>query len=194
MSPLLGEKDYDWIVEKTAKSIDELIELSRPDEGHAAERGEFNFSGAKWSPPSISIACKSGDALDHLTEVREKQADQANREGFDLDAMVDGDLQEPPRPMSNLTLHDLDMVLQRADSLPPGLVVQKLQHGEYAYQAPGMANPVRITTRPEYFDEHSDSLELWSPGSPFFPMPEAEAMQQELAGISIPTLLKPPGS
>ena len=65
--------------------------------------------------------------------------------------------------------------------------------GEYAYQAAGMANPVRITTRPDYFDEHSDSLELWSPGSPSFPMPEAEAMQQELAGISISTLLKPPG-
>ena len=68
MSPLLGEKDYDWIVEKTAKSIDELIKLSRPDDGHAAERGEFNFSAVKWSPPNISIACKSGDALDHLAE------------------------------------------------------------------------------------------------------------------------------
>ena len=103
--------------------------------------------------------------------------------------MLDGDLQEPPRPM--LTLQDLDMVLQRADSLPPALVVKKLQNGEYAYQAAGMANPVRITTRPDYFDEHSDSLELWSPGSPFFPTPEVEAIQQELAGISISTLLKP---
>ena len=85
------------------------------------------------------------------------------------------------------------MVLQRADSLPAALVVKKLQNGEYAYQAPGMANPVRITTRPDYFDEHSDSLELWSPGSPTFPMPEAEAQQQELADISISTLLNPPG-
>ncbi len=74
------------------------------------------------------------------------------------------------------------------------MVVKKLQDGEYAYQAPGMANPIRITTRPDYFDEHSDSLELWSPGSPSFPMPEAEAMQQELADISISTLLKPAGT
>ena len=86
------------------------------------------------------------------------------------------------------------MVLQRADSLPAGLVVKKLQNGEYAYQAPGMANPVRITTRPDYFDEHSDSLELWSPGSPFFPAPEAEAMPEELTGISISSLLMPSGS
>jgi hypothetical protein len=54
-----------------------------------------------------------------------------------------------------------------------------------------MANPIRITTRPDYFDEHSDSLELWSPGSPSFPTPDAEAMEQELAGVSISTLLEP---
>jgi superfamily II DNA or RNA helicase len=129
-----------------------------------------------------------------LTGELERQAEQAKREGFDLDAMLDGELQEPPRPMPTLTLHDLDMVLQRADSLPAALVVKKLQDGEYAYQAPGMANPIRITTRPDYFDEHSDSLELWSPGSPSFPVPQAEAMQQELAGISISTLLKPLGN
>jgi hypothetical protein len=96
--------------------------------------------------------------------------------------------------MPKLTLHDLDMVLQRADTLPAALVVKKLQDGEYAYKAPGMANPVRITTRPDYFDEHSDSLELWSPGSRSFPIPEAEAIERELAGISISTLLKRPGT
>jgi len=108
--------------------------------------------------------------------------------------MLDSDLQEPPRPVPKLTLADLDIVLQHPDSLPAGLVVKKLQDGEYSYQAPGMANPVRITTRPDYFDEHSDSLELWSPGSPYFPIPEVEAIQDELAGISISTLLKPVGS
>lgn len=134
------------------------------------------------------------DARATLTGELEQQAEQAKREGFDLDAMLDSDLQEPPRPMPKLTLHDLDLVLQCADSLPAGLVVKKLQEGEYAYQAPGMANSIRVTTRPGYFDEHSDSLELWSPGSPSFPISEGEAMQQELADISISTLLKPRGS
>ena len=129
-----------------------------------------------------------------LTGNLEQEAEQATREGFDLDAMLDSDLQEPPRAIPTLSLPDLDMVLQRADLLPAGLLVKKLQNGEYSYQAPGMANPVRITTRPDYFDEHSDSLELWSPGSPFFPAPEDEAMQQELAGISISSLLMPSSS
>jgi hypothetical protein len=134
------------------------------------------------------------DARATLTGELEQQAEQAKREGFDLDAMLDSDLQEPPRPTPKLTLPDLDMVLQRTDSLPPGLVVKKLQNGEYAYQAPGMANPVRITTRPEYFDEHSDSLELWSPGSPAFPISETAATAEELAGVTISTLLKSAGS
>ena len=69
-------------------------------------------------------------------------------------------------------------------------MIKKLQVGEYAYQAPGMAKPVRITTRPDYFDDHSDSLELWSPGSPAFPISETAATAEELAGGSIPSLLK----
>ncbi len=131
------------------------------------------------------------DARAALTGELERQTEQAKKEGFDLDAMLDGDLQEPPRPAPKLTLPDLDLILQRADSLPPGIVIKKLQDGEYAYQAPGLAEPVRITTRPDYFDEHSDSLELWSPGSPAFPATETAATPDELAGISIPTLLKP---
>ncbi|MBM3879666.1 MAG: helicase [Verrucomicrobia bacterium] len=104
-----------------------------------------------------------------ITGDLEQQAEAAKQEGFDLDAMLDADLQEPPRPDPKLTLLDLDLVLDRPDALPPGIMVKKLQDGEYAYQAPGMAKPVRITTRPDYFDEHSESLELWSPGSPAFP-------------------------
>jgi hypothetical protein len=53
--------------------------------------------------------------------------------------------------------------------------------------------PVRVD-RCNNIGDYSDSLELWSPGSPCFPLPEAEAMQQELAGISISTLLKPLGT
>lgn len=129
-----------------------------------------------------------------LTDELEQEAEAATREGFDLDAMLDSDLQEPPHPIPKLTLPDLDMVLQRSDSLPAGLIVKKLQEGEYSYQAPGMSNPVRITTRPDYFDEHSDSLELWSPGSPSFPIPQAEATKEELEGTSISVLLRSPGS
>jgi SNF2 family DNA or RNA helicase len=127
-------------------------------------------------------------ARDALTGELEQQAEQAKREGFDLDAMLDSDLQEPPRPLPKLTLPDLDMILQRADSLPPGLVIKPLSEKDYSFLAPGMTEPIRITTRPDFFDEHSDSVELWSPGSPAFPNPETAATPEELAGVSIPNL------
>lgn len=130
------------------------------------------------------------DARSALTGELEQQAEAAKREGFDLDAMLDGDIQEPPRSASRLTFADLDLILHCPVALPPGIVLKKLQDGEYAYQAPGMAKPIRITTRPEYFDEHSDSLELWSPGSPSFPVHEAESNSRDLPDISISTLLK----
>jgi hypothetical protein len=109
------------------------------------------------------------DARSALAGNLEQQAEAAKQDGFDLDAMLDGDLEEPPRPAPKLTLADLDLILQRPDALPPGVVVKKFGNGEYAYQTPGMPEPIRITTRPDYFDEHSESLELWSPGSPLFP-------------------------
>ena len=54
---------------------------------------------------------------------------------------------------------------------------------------PGMAKPVRITTRPDYFDDHTESLELWSPGSPSFPAAEAEATSEKLDGNTIAAIL-----
>ncbi|MCC6497549.1 MAG: helicase, partial [Propionibacteriaceae bacterium] len=89
--------------------------------------------------------------------------------GFDLDAITEGDLIEPERPAAPYGLHELDLILHRPDILPPGIEVKPLGPKEYAYRAPGMAKPVRVTTDPDYFDDQPGSLELWSPGSPLFP-------------------------
>ena len=43
---------------------------------------------------------------------------------------------------------------------------------EYGLLAPGMTERLRVTTDPEYFEEHAESLELWSPGNPLFTHPE----------------------
>jgi hypothetical protein len=118
----------------------------------------------------------------------EQQTETEGQQGFDLDAMLDADLQEPPRPEPTLTLADLDLVLQRSDALPPGLVVKKLQSGEYAYQLPGMAQPVRVTTRADYYEEHGESVELWSAGSPCFP-PLDRITEDEVSHNSISEIL-----
>ena len=103
--------------------------------------------------------------------------------GFDLDAVTEADLEEPPRPEPLYDLADLDDLLRRGDLLPPGVDVHGLAPHEHRYQAPGMREEVRITTKREYYDDHPLSLELWSPGNPLFPVPEGVASEEEVVEV-----------
>jgi len=129
------------------------------------------------------------DARAQLVGELERDAETAKHEGLDLDSIIDADLEEPKRPRARLTLQDLDQVLNCPEALPPGLVLRKLQNGEYACQAPGQAQPIRITTRPDYFDDHSDSMELWSPGNPIFPVTDDETLDGDVVAADLPSLL-----
>ncbi len=51
---------------------------------------------------------------------------------------------------------------------------------DYALQLPGRDHPVRVTTDPDYFDLHPESVELWSPGSPVFPILESQQNNSEV--------------
>jgi putative DNA methylase len=61
---------YDWAIEQTAKCIGELVALTRPDAGATASpQSKFNFDGAPaFTPPPITLTCKSGDSLDHIAD------------------------------------------------------------------------------------------------------------------------------
>jgi len=65
---------------------------------------------------------------------------------------------------------------------------------DWSWLAPGMAGPVRVTTDPDYFEQHPDSTELWSPGSPLFPVPDVIAAPQELEGLDLSCLMRAAGS
>jgi len=104
--------------------------------------------------------------------------------GFDLDGAAEADLKEPARPPATCDLGALDTVLQRADLLPPGTVVRGLAPREYGLRAPGMNAELRVTTDAAYFEEHPESVELWSPGSPLFPaVEEGEIDREGVAGL-----------
>lgn len=99
----------------------------------------------------------------------EEDTDEANQQSFDLDAVTAEDLEEPARPKAAYTLADLQKVLNRPDLLPPGITVKYAGQKDFSYLSPGMAKPIRVTTDPAFYDENSDSVEFWSPGSPLFP-------------------------
>jgi adenine-specific DNA methylase len=58
---------FDWAIEQTVKSVEELVEMTRPHDARG-EGGELRFSPDGWTPPPVTLSCKSGDALDHLAD------------------------------------------------------------------------------------------------------------------------------
>ena len=82
--------------------------------------------------------------------------------------------------LSPVTMNDLDRIIGSSDLMPPGTDVQPMGRREYGLLAPGMTEHLRVTTDAEYFEEHAESLELWSPGNPLFNPPEFLASSEEL--------------
>lgn len=80
--------------------------------------------------------------------------------------------EEVIRPDPPIDLDLLDRVIRRPDLLPPGVDVKPLSPREYAYTAPGMPE-LRVTTDARFFEQHPESVELWSPGGVLFPSADA---------------------
>ena len=127
-------------------------------------------------PRTISENVLSGGSLDpqkraDLVDGIDREARGYEGRGFDIDAVTESDLAALPRSPPLVTMDDLDRVISSPGLMPPGTDVRPLQPREYSVRAPGMTERVRVTTDPGYFEEHSQSVELWSPGNPLFAAP-----------------------
>lgn len=131
----------------------------------------------------------SGDGRAAVEDV-ERAVDAARAEGggFDLDAAVEANLEEPKRPAAALSLDDLDRVISDPALMPPGSEVRHLDGRSYGLRLPGRAE-LRVTTDAAFYDDHADAMELWSPGCPIFPDVQDLAAGEE--GGSIGALLQP---
>ncbi|MDE2987090.1 MAG: SNF2-related protein [Chloroflexota bacterium] len=124
-------------------------------------------------PRSITAEVLAGRASSaSLAHRLEGQIVEAQAGGFDLDEVLEEDLEMPVLPESPLTMADLDRVISRPDLMPSGVEIRPMGAREYSLLAPGMKEALRVTTDQEYYEEHSESLELWSPGNPLFEPPE----------------------
>lgn len=117
------------------------------------------------------------------------QVEEAEAGGFDLDEVTLSDLEDQPEPHPPYGLEELGRLLTRPDLLPPGIEVRPAGGKDFAYREPGMATPVRVTTDARYYDDHADSVELWSPGSPLFPEPSELAAGIEVAAVQFHAVL-----
>ncbi len=125
----------------------------------------------------IADAAVSGTARDararaDATESIERQLQETDAGGFDLDAMLQEDLVMPDRPVPPVVMDDLDRLISSPDLLPPGTEIKPMGPREYSLLAPGMPAGLRVTTDPEYYEANANSLELWSPGNPLFRAPD----------------------
>ena len=74
MAPLVVGVGYEWAIEKTARCIEELVELIHPsaktDNATLFDQldPKASFQVDTPSPPSVTITCKSGDSLHHLAD------------------------------------------------------------------------------------------------------------------------------
>ena len=135
-------------------------------------------------PRAISDAVLSGEDRDageraSVVDAIEQQVSEAEGRGFDINAVTEDDLAMPARAPSPVTMEDLDRIIGSSDMMPPGTDVQPMGHREYGLLAPGMTERLRVTTDPEYFEEHAESLELWSPGNTLFKGPELLAPSRD---------------
>lgn len=88
---------------------------------------------------------------------------------FDLDEITEGDVEEKPRSAPAYDLKDLGHILRQSSLMPPGDEAVSLGAKDLSYRRPGMKEAIRVTTDADFFEQHADSVELWSPGAPVFP-------------------------
>ena len=145
-------------------------------------------------PKAISDAVLAGrEAADfrNVADRIEHRASAEEQSGFDIDAALDAELAIPERTPSPVTLDDLDRVITDPGLMPPGTEVRPMRTREYSLLAPGMRWPIRVTTDPAYYEENSESVELWSPGNPFFEAPELLPDTAAVpAGVTLKDLLE----
>ena len=119
------------------------------------------------------LSGKGGSEAGRRETAKAVEAEASAAEGgFDIDAALDDVLDDDALPAPLVTMDDLDRMIGAPDLLPPGTRVQPLGNREYGFTPPASAEPVRVTTDPDHYREHPDSVELWSPGNPLFRAPE----------------------
>ena len=105
---------------------------------------------------------------DVISDIRTEMEDLETA-GFNLDDITDDEMIEPDRPEPLLDLKDLGRIISDKTLRPQEVEINPAGSRDFSYLAPGMSHPIRVTTDPDYFDNHPESTELWSPGSPVFP-------------------------
>jgi SNF2 family DNA or RNA helicase len=131
-------------------------------------------------PRRIADAVLGGPVDEHEKVRRRLQIenDIANEQlridqnAFDLDAITEGEVEELERPDAPYSLHDLGVLISTPELIPSEIEISDNAVKYAILNIAGLPSPVRVTTDADFYDEHPESSELWSPGSSVFPCSE----------------------
>ncbi len=115
---------------------------------------------------------RSPEQRANLADETERQAKGRVDHGFDIDTVTKSDVSMPVQLLSSITTEGLDRIVGMPELMPLGTDVQPLVRREYGLLVPDMAEHLRVTTDPEYFEEHAESVETRSSWNALFVPPE----------------------
>jgi len=98
----------------------------------------------------------------------DKLANETPAGGLDIDEVAKDALAMPALPPPTLTLDDIDRVMNHRVLRPPQVDWAPMDAGSYSLQMPGMPKAVRVTLRPDTFDDQFESHEFLGPGNVLF--------------------------
>lgn len=133
----------------------------------------------------------SGDqqqARANLISCIQQEASAPPADSFDIDDAIESAFDMAQRRAPPYGLEELGQLIDRPQLLPPGVEAKRVSSKDIFWTQPG-APQVAVTTDVEFYEEHPESVEFWTPGSPAFPMIQiTDAV--DTAGLSLAELLQ----
>jgi superfamily II DNA or RNA helicase len=112
---------------------------------------------------------RTRDAVSHVVQEINDAGDSAPS----IDDLADDVLELPTRPQPALTLDDLRRVLVDPDLMPAGSEASRLGDKDHRLASGGLPEPIRVTVDRDFYEQHAETVEFWTPGSPAFPWHDA---------------------
>jgi superfamily II DNA/RNA helicase len=124
----------------------------------------------------------------NLVSELQQAASEAPAESFNIDEAIEAALEETERAPAPYGLEELGQLLDHPKLLPPGVEAQRVGTKEVFWTQPG-APRISVTTDPDFFEEHPESVEFWTPGSPAFPE-DSGSGAQSADGATLAALIR----
>ena len=119
---------------------------------------------------ALTAPDKQEQARANLVSNLQQAASAPSVDSFDIDDAIETALDMPERPEAPYGLSELGILLDRPKLLPAGVEARRVSSKDVFWTQPGSPQ-ISITTDVEFYEDHPESVEFWSPGSPAFPHP-----------------------